>query len=112
MDGVIATGMAKEPDQRYSTTRELAKAARYAVAPTLGVGSVPARLAPTQEAVVSTPNNRSATPSVDRSTSEKRNRRAVILVGFVGVLGVIAVAITTTRDACDGRMTGGSTGRI
>ncbi|SPM39434.1 protein kinase, partial [Mycobacterium numidiamassiliense] len=32
MDQIIATGMAKEPDLRYATTKELAKAARLALA--------------------------------------------------------------------------------
>ncbi len=35
LDSVIATGMAKEPDERYGTTIELARAARSAVAATV-----------------------------------------------------------------------------
>jgi len=51
MDQIIATGMAKEPDQRYATTKQLAKAARLALATPIRPPAAPAsprtRAAPT-----------------------------------------------------------------
>ncbi len=51
MDRIIAKGMAKEPDQRYATTKHLAKAARLALAtpmrPPTSPASPRARAAPT-----------------------------------------------------------------
>ncbi len=52
-DAVIATGMAKDPNQRYQTTLELAKAARTALtAPTIPIPQ-PTEPAPTAEAPAS-----------------------------------------------------------
>ncbi|MFZ0904992.1 MAG: serine/threonine-protein kinase, partial [Mycobacterium sp.] len=50
VDQVIATGMAKEPDQRYATTVELADAAHDAITTPLAPPSEPTLLDPTRPA--------------------------------------------------------------
>ena len=54
-DAVIATGMAKDPDERYPTTVELARAARDAITTPMARPSPGPQLPPTQPAPVRVP---------------------------------------------------------
>jgi serine/threonine-protein kinase len=61
MDDVIATGMAKNPDQRYATTLELARAAREATTVPVSGPSVPVHRWSRPDLVAATPIHGQAT---------------------------------------------------
>ncbi|BBZ20376.1 serine/threonine-protein kinase [Mycolicibacterium gadium] len=102
MDRVISTGMAKEPEQRYASTKDLASAARAAIGReqdrtvaahqdrTMAAAPVP----PTQQ--INTPaatQYRTPMPSADPSSTGRRNillaSAAALLVVIVAVVAVI-----------------------
>jgi serine/threonine protein kinase len=113
-DGVIAVGMAKNPDERYTSTRELAQAAQAALmgtrepapqhaadTPTHAGPTVSASNAPTQQAPISASNDRIPIPQVATfaaapvpdSGSKRPNRLAMILLGAAALLIVVSVVV-------------------
>jgi len=84
MDDVIARGMAKEPDQRYASTVELARAARAALAhkldppltseeATAATGSAPTDPAPTVPDPAPTVADTSTEPQVTAESTNQQN---------------------------------------
>lgn len=68
-DAVIATGMAKDPDQRYATTIELADAARDAVTEPIARPTLPATEQATLPATEQAPNRFPAQPMTLKAES-------------------------------------------
>ena len=82
-DGVVARGMAKDPEQRYQSAGELADAARAAMT---GQGDVATRTPPAQALPAPAPQPTPPTPPTPPTASNRR-----LVVGIVGG-SVIALA--------------------
>ena len=103
LDTVIATGMAKDPDQRYPTTRDLAEAARAAITvPMTGPaqGGV-SPYAPTQLRPVSAPHRHPPLPGGEGQPAKKSRKGLLIALTSVGaaviVLAVIAAIVVSNH---------------
>jgi serine/threonine protein kinase len=89
MDTVIATGMAKNPDDRYANTREMADAAKSAVtAPVTWPAPGPA-----QHRIFTDPTQRGPARSDPNPPAPKSSRNRVIALSSVAaVVAILAVA--------------------
>ncbi len=126
LDAVIAKGMAKNPDDRYSTTRELARAAKAVVAgPPTGPDAVPPTIAaplakadhemPAQFGSVADRTEQASVPSQSDLTQpapvrhdqkplgpKTSRRRWLIALSSVGAIAAIVAAIVLTRPSGHG----------
>ncbi len=113
LDTVVATGMAKNPDERYETAKDLARAARAAIiAPTADPSPsvaltepAPAHhevshIAPTQYGPPTGP--RPQTPALEPADNKKPRRRFRIVlaagIGVIAIVGVVAGVLVINRD--------------
>ena len=92
-DAVIAAGMAKDPEQRYATTKELAHAARNAL-------TTP--VAPNRPGWVS---HASAPPTVEATVPDPRwwrRKAAIIPAAVLGVVTAVIASIIAITSGGDG----------
>lgn len=122
MDNIIAMGMVKDPDERYATTKDLARAARAALpghvssatiaaaraetlaAPAPGLNDAPTQYAPTSGPRESDLDGGAEAYSVPSPAPQALDRRSklvigsVVLVALSAVLGLMIAATNSSRD--------------
>jgi serine/threonine protein kinase len=97
VDEVIATGMAKDPDQRYVTTVELADAARGAITvPISRPTPSPPTLPATEQAPLPATQQAPLPPTQQAGDRVTRRTKIGLIVGAVILATVVAVAIPVT----------------
>jgi serine/threonine protein kinase len=111
VDEVIATGMAKDPDQRYSTTVELADAAHDAITTPLAPSGKPTRLhnqtrppsapaAPQQPTEPTEPpphQDAPPQPAIDTPPPTRSKRKWLIAAAVVLLVAAVGAGVALTR---------------
>jgi serine/threonine-protein kinase len=97
MDAVIATGLAKQPTDRYSSTVEMAAAARQAITDPMGLRPVarhPAQTQPWQSSSVApTAPAHSGGPPLPPAPPVRKRRPLVLIGALAGVTVLIAAGV-------------------
>jgi serine/threonine protein kinase len=111
VDDVIATGMAKDPDERYATTVELANAAHNAITTPItrqaqsphtpaAFATIPASPLPATESATLAATQHAPDPSPPSAVDQiSRKRRRIASAGGAAVIAVIAVLVVVFTNS-------------